>query len=301
MTLILFLSILLDKKGIIMIHPLVLKLIRIYFKVTSRFFPKLATKSAYRLFHMPMLTKRRESEEKLAEKADKWYIQVDEFTTLQAYRWGKKENPLVLIIHGWSSSATGMSLCISTLLKNNYQVVSYDAINHGGSRGSVSDLCSWAKSVSAVVESLGEVECIVAHSLGAASVTLASNLGLESNKIVLISPMNDANAVTDRFGNYFGISLDIIHNMREYTWKLNRGFIDLYGKDWKDILVSDFHVPTLIIHDKNDEEISINDSKILLKTWNWAKFIETKGLGHRKILYSRKVMSDIVDFIKKKS
>jgi len=279
-------------------HPFVLKLIRIYFYFTSALFPSLAVKSAHHLFHTPMQGKQRDAEERLAKKAEKWHIKVDSDIILQAYRWGKKEDPLVVIIHGWSSNAMGMSPYITMLLKNNFQVLSYDAINHGKSKGKISDLAHWAKCVSTVLQSVDQVECVIAHSLGAGAVTMASNIGLNTKKLVLIAPMNDAKSITDKFGNHFGIPLDVMQKMRDYNWKINEEQLNLYGKDWKDVFVSTFHVPTLIIHDKNDEEVSIEDSKTLIKTWTWATLIETEGLGHRKILYSRKVMSHVLDFLK---
>ncbi|MCH9812866.1 MAG: alpha/beta hydrolase [Epsilonproteobacteria bacterium] len=279
-------------------NKFILKLVRLYFRFTSTFMPTLAMNSAYKLFHTPIQSKSREIEDRLAKEAKQWSIEVDSSITLQAYRWGNVNHPLVLIVHGWSSSATSMSPYITMLLKNNFQVISYDAINHKKSRGKVSDLSSWAKSVSAVVQSVGSVECIIAHSLGAAAVVMASNVGLNSQKLVLISPMNDAKSITDKFGKHFSISLNIIQKMRDYAWEQHEKQLKLYGKDWKDVFVSNFHVPTLIIHDKNDAEVSIEDSKLLIKNWKWAILIETEKLGHRKILYSKRVMNDILDFIR---
>ena len=87
--------------------------------------------------------------------------------------------------------------------------------------------------------------------------------------------------------------------MRVYTWERDKvGFLK-YGKDWQNIFVSDFKVPTLIIHDKDDEEISIEDARLLQKSWTWAKLIETNGLGHRRILYDKHVIRKVLDFIDK--
>ncbi len=297
MTFIFFCIILLIKR-LNMNNPFILKLIRMYFRFTSVFFPILAIKSAHCLFHTPIQTKQRDTEKKLAKKSEKWNIKVDSHTTLQVYRWGKKEDPLVLIVHGWSSRATGMSPYIIMLLKNSFQVISYDAINHGNSKGKISDLANWAKSVNAVLKSVNQVECIIAHSLGAGAVTMASNIGLNTKKLILISPMNDVKAITDKFGNHFGISLDIVQKMREFNWKINEKQLSIYGKDWEDLFISSFYVPTLIIHDKDDDEVNIKESKTLIKTWSWATLIVTEGLGHKKILYSKKVMGDILDFIR---
>ena len=114
----------------------------------------------------------------------------------------------------------------------------------------------------------------------------------------MISPMSDAVAVTNKFGEYFSIPLDIIEKMRDYTWKYNEEKLLKYGQNWQEIFRSSFQVPTLIIHDEEDKEISISDSECLVKTWNWAELVKTKGLGHRRILYDKMVLQKVVGFIK---
>ena len=276
------------------------KLIRSYFTLVSKISPYLSMKSAYKLFHTPIKMPQRKKEVKLLESAETFLVHVDADITIQAYRWGELNNPIILIVHGWSSSSTNMSLYIQKLLKMDYQVISYDAIGHGKSKGGFSSLYNWTKVLRTVLKEVGEVHCILAHSLGCASVTIASNLGLNSSKLVLISPLNNAVAVTDRFGIYFHIPLKHIEKMRTYTWgKDKEGFLK-YGKDWQDIFISDFKVPTLIVHDKDDEEISIEDARLLQKSWTWAKLIETNNLGHRRILYDKHVIREVLGFIASK-
>lgn len=279
-------------------HPLLVALIRIYFAVVSRLFPSLAVVSAHKLFHRPVNSKRKYNNEKKVQDPEKFIISLDESTQLQAYRWGKNTEPIVLLVHGWSTTARSMSHFLEILLKNNYQVISYDALRHGDSKGSLSDLAGWANSVQTVMKSIGPVECIVAHSFGGLSVTVASKLGLETKKLILVAPINNIIWVADNFAKHLGISLNIVKRMREYTWKNNEQNFLKYGKDWEDIVRSDFHVPTLIFHDKQDREIGIEHSKLLCKTWPWATLRPTDGLGHRSILDDKEVAEELLMFIK---
>lgn len=48
-------------------HPLLLKFIRIYFFIVSYISPTLASKSAHRLFHFPINSKRKNYNEKFIE------------------------------------------------------------------------------------------------------------------------------------------------------------------------------------------------------------------------------------------
>lgn len=278
-------------------HPLQLTFIRGYFKVVSRLFPSLAVLSAHKIFHHPVNTKRKNANEKPLPTPEKYNIVLNEHTTLQAYRWGDKGNPIVLLVHGWSTTSKSMSHFADALLRANYQVISYDALRHGDSKGGFSDLSDWADSVQAVTKDIGQVECIIAHSFGGAAVTVASKLGLNTKKLVLIAPIHDVVSVADNFATHLHIPLEIAEKMRTHTWKNHEENFLKYGKDWHDLFASDFHVPTLIFHDEDDREIGIEHSELLCKRWPWATLIPTKDLGHRKILDDEAVVKETLAFI----
>ncbi len=276
-----------------------LTLIRLYFYFVSRLFPSLSVKSAHRLFHYPVNTKRKNRHAAPLPRPEKFTIPLYDTLTLQGYRWGKKNDPKVLLVHGWSTTSKSMSRFTQSLLQNGYQVLSYDALRHGESKGSfTADLASWADSVHAALKEIGDVECIIAHSFGAAAVTVASKLGLKTKKLVLVAPIHDISSVSDSFAVHFGIPPDIVRKMRDYTWEQNKTHFSKYGNNWHDILESHFHVPTLILHDIQDKEIGIEHSKALCKLWPWATLVTTRGLGHRTILDDEGVAKDIIDFLK---
>ena len=275
-----------------------LKLIRFYFALVSRISPDLSVYSAHKLFHYPVNTKRKNKYERSLPKPEYFDIPLYNKLTLQGYRWGKVSDPKVLLVHGWSTTSRSMSHFTEQLLKEGYQVLSYDALRHGNSQGTFADLSSWADSVQAAMQAIGPVECIIAHSFGAAAVTVASKRGLKTDKLALISPIHDIQAVANRFAKYFGIHDEIIQEMTRYTWHQNQGSFSKYGKNWHDILNSKFHVPTLIIHDEEDAEISVEHSKEILELWPWSELLLTHGLGHRRILDDKIVVHKVVDFIK---
>ena len=49
-----------------------------------------------------------------------------------------------------------------------------------------------------------------------------------------------------------------------------------------------------------EKEISIEDARLLQKSWTWAKLIETNNLGHRRILYDKHVIREVLGFIASK-
>jgi len=282
-------------------HPLQLKLIRFYFTMVTHLFPSLAVYSAHRLFHYPVNSKRKNRNEITLPNAQKFDIPLYGDTTLQGYRWGNESHPIVLLVHGWSTTARSMTHFADILLKNNYQVISYDALRHGQSKGKFSDLSSWADSVQAVMKHIGEVECIVAHSFGGLAVTVASKLGLETKKLVLVAPIHDIISVADNFAKHLNIPLEIAQKMRTYTWNHNETNFSKYGTNWHDIAISNFQVPTLLFHDKQDKEIGIEHSKQICKMWPWASLVTTEGLGHRIILDDDGVAKEMLEFIQMKT
>ena len=201
------------------------------------------------------------------------------------------------IVHGWTGTSTNFISFIDILEDSGYQVVSYDAVAHGNTPGKSTHFIEWTDTVRVVLHALGHVHCVVAHSLGGGAVTVASSLGLDTDKLVLISPVHDAIEVTERFAKALSIPPQTIKKMREYTWKKHCISASKYGSDWKDIFKSDFRVPTLILHDKDDRKISFDDGKALASQWPWAELVETKGLGHSRILLDSSVVKKVVEFI----
>ena len=277
--------------------PLQLKLIRFYFTVVSHLSPSLAVRSTHRLFHTPVNSKRKNSNEKVLPAAYHFNIPLYDGINLQGYRWGEPTRPKVLLVHGWSTTTRSMTHIAERLLHDGYQVITYDALRHGESKGDFSDLAGWADSVQAVMKHIGQVECIVAHSFGGAAVTVASKLGLETKKLVFIAAIHDITAVADNFAKHLHIPLNIVEKMRDYTWNKNKIHFSKYGHNWRDIVISNFHVPTLLIHDKDDREIGIEHAKQKCEMWPWAALLTTENLGHRKILDDAKVVEEIANFI----
>ncbi len=270
----------------------------LYFALISSVFPTLATRKAYNLFHKPNSYQLRNSEKKLLDQARHFDISIDDDIVLKAFQWGKSGDPIILLVHGWSARAPMLAFYIRAMVKAGYQVISYDAIQHGESIGPVSDLANWAYCVNAVMAQIGTVDCILGHSLGAGAIVIASNLGLDTKKLVLIAPMSNAVKVTNQFGRSMGIPLKVMARMRDFTWCQGRTKLERFGVDWYDIFHSSFQVPTLIVHDEDDSLTPLENSYKLVKHWPWAELLETKGLGHQKILYNKPVLNQVLDFIR---
>ena len=259
--------------------------------------PIVAVGAAEKLFTTPFSSKRRDVEKEILEYAERFSIPMDKRSPLVGYRWGKKTDPIILFVHGWTSTATCFIKFIDPLLTQGYQVISYDSIAHGASPGVSVSMTEWADTIIAAMTTVGHVHCIVGHSLGAGAIVIASSLQLDTDKIILISPVNDIIKVTEQFANVLSIPNSTINKMRQYAWKKYHSSASKYGSDWNNVFVSDFNVPTLIIHDKDDREIDVSNGRSLAKQWAWANYIETERLGHRRILLNPGVITSTLNFL----
>lgn len=124
-----------------------------------------------------------------------------------------------MLVHGWTATATCFVNFIDPLLERGYQVLSYDVTAHGETPGISVSLTEWADTVIAAMENIGNVSCIIGHSVGAGSVLIASSLGLKTEKIVLISPVTDISKVTDQFAKTLSIPKNIMEKTHQYAWK----------------------------------------------------------------------------------
>lgn len=275
--------------------------LKLFFTISSRITPFIAVRVAEKLFTTPFHSKRRDVEHEMLESAERFLIPMGKSRQLTGYRWGEKTDPVILLIHGWMATGTCFINFIDPLLTKGYQVISYDAIAHGETAGVSVSLTEWADTVVAVMNELGKVHCIMGHSLGAGAIVIASSLKLETDKVILISPVADISKVTDQFAKALSIPKKIMEKMHQYAWKKYYSSASKYGANWGEIFESDFQVPTLIIHDINDKEIDVSNARKLAKQWAWAEIMETKRLGHRRILLDPDVITRSLKFITEKN
>ncbi len=271
--------------------------LKLFFRVSSRVTPFIAIRVAEKLFTTPFHSKRRDIEHEVLESAERFIIPMGNNQRLAGYRWGKKTDPVILLVHGWTATATCFVNFIDPLLERGYQVISYDAIAHGETSGVSVSLTEWADTVVAVMENIGKVYCIMGHSLGAGAIVIASSLNLKTDKIVLISPVSDITKVTDQFAKTLSIPKNIMEKTHQYAWKKYYTSASKFGNNWDEVFDSKFKVPSLIIHDINDKEIDISNARKLAKQWSWAEYMETKRLGHRRVLLNPDVITRALNFI----
>jgi len=287
--------------------PLVLTLFRFIFKYIGPLFPSLLGRWSYALWFK---TNRLKS---MPKRELKWLktakiepidlaINVYDVGTLpvMTYYWENKQQqnaPLVVLMHGWTGRGSQMGAFAAPLLKAGFRVMSFDNHAHDKTPGKASHLFLQSAVQCALAEKVGPIYAFVTHSFGGMVTPYSLNHGLEMQRIVCISPPSRFQYVVERFSNI----LHLPKSIQEYMFAR---FTKEYGENLHERVSSTHtskslgHIPLLIIHDEEDIDVPLSEGELLHQAWPNSKFIQTQGLGHRRILYDAQVIENTVNFLK---
>ena len=263
-------------------------------RIASKLFPNVITAFAYNQLTNPQVRKLRENELNTLNKSEKELFKFKGFD-IQLYTWkgGKKE---ILLIHGWEGQAGNFSDLIEMLLKSDYTVYSFDGPSHGFSSKGSTSLFEFSELVGVLIKKY-DIKLLVSHSFGGVATTYAlyNNPDLKIDKYVLITTpdkfterINDVSEMVgindtvkhrliNRLENETGINIETL-NVSDFVKKINVG-------------------KSLIIHDKDDKVIPIERALNVHQNWTVSEFSKIEGTGHFRILRTKEVLSEVIDYL----
>ncbi len=210
--------------------------------------------------------------------------------------WSAGTGPVILLAHGWASFSGHLSFLADGLLEQGYKVVWFDAPAHGASTGSQTNLYEVVECITKLESVTGPFKAVIGHSFGALCTLKATYNGLNPEKIIAISSPSSA---MDQAYKFFKI-LKIEPKTQKYFFAHLYKLFDeneFKAVDTK-VFGKNIRQSVLIIHDKNDKIVTLDEVKTLDESLAHSKLILTTGLGHNKILYSPKVLRYCLDFIR---
>ncbi|HEY2629037.1 MAG TPA: alpha/beta fold hydrolase [Usitatibacter sp.] len=270
---------------------------RLRMAVTSAVAPEAAIVIASRLFTTPPHFAHTPAELELLEKGVRFDV-PSPVGRLAAWRFGDASRSAIVISHGWGGRGAQLRAFVPAFVEAGYQVVVFDHAGHGLSGGTEATLVHFVGGLDAVlrdVESGGvRVVGLVGHSLGAAAVTAWLNESQREMRAVLVAPPISLQRYSRFFARRVGITEPVRRAMQER-------FERRYGYRWDDFelpaSVAQMRGQGLVIHDEDDRDVVIASGLALSRAWPGARFIGTKGLGHRRILRDPAVVAHTVDFV----
>jgi pimeloyl-ACP methyl ester carboxylesterase len=203
--------------------------------------------------------------------------------------------PAVLLVHGWGERAAFMGAFIEPLVDSGYRAIGVDLPGHGETSKRRTNIFELANVLKEVAGQLGGIHAAVAHSMGGTVTAVAISEGLDLDAVTLIAPASDLNHAVQKFGSMFSLPSKAVTGLRR---RIERRF----GRDvWDRLLIqrlaSDFDVPALIVHDLDDTQIDVADSRALVAAWPEARSMITTGLGHDKIARDPRVIEATTVFL----
>lgn len=205
------------------------------------------------------------------------------------------KGPKVLMIHGWSGRASQFHNIAEFLHQKGFHIFSIEAPEHGELQGKRTHMLSFVDAVEECHLRFGEFDFAIGHSLGGMALFNALSRNLWFDKMVIIgSPANISNVIHD-FCEKVNLDERVAQGIIQYIEKRYQLKEDEASSDY---LCQIYRPEGLIIHDINDQDVPVENGRIMHSKWRGSKYLETEGLGHRRVLRDSTVQSAIYDFLK---
>jgi pimeloyl-ACP methyl ester carboxylesterase len=252
--------------------------------------PSIASRVAFELWRRPLARGKVRTVEREVHEAARVQV-IDGVVT---YAWGDGERP-VLLVHGWRSRASRFYAFVERLLELGYSPVSYDAPGHGDTQRKAGTILDHQRIINRLADEHGAFEGVIAHSLGVPFVLYALREGVKARRVVTISGLADFGYLVDAFCRELELNPKVNAKLRK---AIERG---LFGGDetiWAKYSVSEGATELLAIHNDEDDVVDPGQAPILLKRYgSKAHFLQTNGLGHRRIMVDPEVITEAVAYI----
>ena len=263
-------------------------------KLLTKVSPFLASRFAARLFLTPFRYKLPEREREMYEESE---IKKETVPTINreivVYKYGESDKK-VLLVHGWSGRGTQLSRIARKLRKEGYSTISFDAPAHGEAPGKISMMPFFIEAVHHLDQKYGPFEALVGHSLGGMSSLKAIKEGLKTKRLIIIGTANSVTKITRDFASNMKMNQEVARRMKEYLdTKFGQDMDDYSGA----LSAKEVNIPTLVVHDKEDVDVSVKDAYEIHDSLKNSEIYVTKGLGHRRILGNTEVINKITTFI----
>lgn len=252
----------------------------------------LASRAAERLFFTPSRHRAPARERAVLRTAAREWIEF-RGKRIAVWRWGR--GPAILLAHGWSGRGGQLTSFVEPFVSTGFSVLTWDAPGHGRSEGGRSDLLEFAALIDLLARRESRVRAIVGHSLGGAAAVIACAGGAPAERVVLLGASADP---ADFFRWFLGIvGFDDVRSAATMA-RIERKFVFRWTEANVLRLASSLgHIPTLVVHDREDAEVPFGDAEEIARAWPGARLLATSGLGHRRVLRDPAVVTAVGRFL----
>ena len=270
------------------------KPVQTFAKTIQLFSTKLTAILGAKLFTTPITfstPKREKAMEKSAQHKAVFVESIQKKVHVLSYGYSKKK---VLLVHGWAGRSTQLFMMADRLLEKGFMVISFDGPSHGKSEGKTTAMPEFLDTIKVIDKEFGPFEAAIGHSFGGMSLYNSVADGFSIKSLVTVGSGDKISDVILNFTNNLGVQPIVAKKMKH-----------LYDKKWQrdidnhspSVQAKEVKIPTLVVHDSNDDDVPVSCAIRIRQNLQHGQLLITKGLGHTKILRSKKVSNRIVDFI----
>lgn len=217
---------------------------------------------------------------------------------IASFEWGSESGPIVALVHGWSGRGTQLAAFAAPLVERGYRVIAFDGPAHGDSVGDQTNVGEYANFLIQMQQELGEFKAVIAHSFGAGCSVFAAARGLKVEKLVLVAGPSRYEVVVGNYLRFIGLG----SRAKEYFLASLAKKVGMTAKDLNVGKIGEtLHLPAMVIHDREDKEVPYVSAEEIKNAWPHVVLVDTKGLGHRRILKDPVVIQRAAEFIHSKS
>ncbi|WP_110972206.1 alpha/beta hydrolase [Pseudomonas huaxiensis] len=254
----------------------------------GRLVPGHIASKMHRAFLTPYTRPPRDWELPVLERAERITLRFG----LSALRWG--QGPTVLLMHGWEGRPTQFAKIIETLVDAGYTVVALDGPAHGRSPGDEAHVGLFARAVLEAAAELPPLKAVIGHSMGAASVLLAMQLGLRAEAVVSIAGPARLLGVLRGFARHLNLPP---RARAAFIRKVERDVGLPVAK--LDVSGYQLDVPGLIVHAEDDRLVPASEAQVIHDAWFDSRLLMLEQGGHQRVLADPRVVSGVLDLLKR--
>lgn len=271
--------------------------------------PEVAGQLAFRRFCTPSLSERRTGDHDILVARSRHYLERARWQTvptsegeIQAYIYEPEgeAGASVLVVHGWTSEASFMTVFAEQLRKAGLRAILIDCPAHGKNPRRHASLIDCARAVLEVAEALGPIDFALGHSMGCLGVLLAGRGGAPFGRAhpfrryVLVAPPDRFGDVVGDFGEGLGLNAGAQRVFERHLERVAHRPMQTFSAS---NLLAGTGQPALILHATDDSEIGVHNGRQIAASCPKAELQCYEGLGHRKILGAPPVIRAAVQFL----
>jgi pimeloyl-ACP methyl ester carboxylesterase len=234
-----------------------------------------------------------------------WHVERSPFegASITLYRYGRETKPLraALLVHGWGGHAAQMLSIAKALIAQEIVPIILETPAHGRNAGATTAVPQFARAVEFAMAKLASegiaTHALIGHSAGATACAFAATRVADAGapKLVMIAAPERPQQYTEWFAQIFGLKeatraamqarIEAHHRVQFHQF----AFTELAPK---------LAASTLVVHDADDPLHTSEAARVFAGTLARGEFLETRGLGHTKILRDRETGERIATFVK---